>query len=121
MHIITLIVFARDFTWLVLLTYDCLVVIVNVGQVKCALCVGVNASNSWVARGTHLITAIRVHGGPTVTPSDQLIRGIKHTWSEQINCNCSLVLRPAVTADALADISEYTATDIILYAAVYPT
>lgn len=33
-----------------------------------------------------------IHGDPT----DQLIRGIKHTWSEQINCDCTVVLRPAV-------------------------
>ena len=29
-------------------------------------------------------------------PGNQLIRGIKHTWSEQINCNCTPLLRPAV-------------------------
>lgn len=27
-------------------------------------------------------------------PSNQLIRGIKHTWSEQINCDCTPVLWP---------------------------
>lgn len=53
------------------------------------------------ARATHLITAIRAHWynlciGSTRPYCNQLIRGIKHTWSEQINCDCSGVLWPAV-------------------------
>jgi len=48
------------------------------------------------ARATRLITTIRVCTLAHGDPADQLIRGIKHTWSEQINCDCSVVLRPAV-------------------------
>jgi len=63
-----------------------------------------------------------IHGDPT----DQLIRGIKHTWSEQINCDCTVVLRPAVARSPIPGISasiyrRYPFTRIVhvIYARLY--
>lgn len=51
-----------------------------------------------------MITAIRIYVVAHGDPTDQLIRGIKHTWSEQINCDCTVVLRPAVAVTDARDI-----------------